>query len=185
MKYYITIICLFLFFLPQDLFSQDRKGGDFQVFVNYLHVQNKVREGSDSGIGIGVEYQFPLVKSIGLNGLGGLGYERLLNCTTCLSEWFQDGYWFGLGLSKSFQITDKHKFMAQIRYRWVGFERYEVGVMDPDGTIVEWYNADNPEDLIGIRFGYFLPVKVPLILSYTYEYGAFHTLNSVSLGFQF
>lgn len=185
MKNYITSICLFLFFLPQDLLSQDQKGGDFQVYVDYVHVQNKVREGSDSGVGIGVEYHFPVVKSIGLDALAGIGYERLVGCSPCYSEWFQNGYRFGLGLSKRFQIKDTHKFMAQLRYGWVGFERYEVGVMDPDGTIVEWYKADNPQDLIGLRFGYFLPVKVPLVLSYTYEYGSFHTLNSLALGFKF
>lgn len=184
MKNYLLSVCLFLFFLPQDLFSQDRKGGNFQVYVDYLHVQNKVREGSDSGIGIGAEYHFPVVKSIGLDALGSIGYERLVGCSPCYSEWFENGYRFGLGLSKRFQIEDKHKFMAQLRYGWVGFERQEVGVV-VDGEIVEWYKTDNPEDLIGLRFGYFLPGKVPLVLSYTYEFGAYQTLNSLALGFQF
>ena len=123
MKNYLWIICVFLFFMPQDLFSQDQKGSNFQVHVNYLNVSGKIRERTDPGIGIGAEYHFPIVKSIGLDVVGGIGYERLLNCSLCLSEWFPDGYWVGMGLSKRFQIKDTHRFMAQARYRRVGFER--------------------------------------------------------------
>lgn len=184
MKNYIVIICLFLFFLPQYLFSQDREGSNFQVHINYLDVRGKIREGTNPGIGIGAEYHFPVVKSIGLDGLGGIGYERL-NCSPCLSEWFKNGYWAGIGLSKRFQITDNHKFMAQARYRRVGFERNEPGLLELDGTIVRWEKATTRQDLLGLRFGYFLPIKVPLILSYTFEDGAYHRLKSLSLGFQF
>lgn len=68
MKNYIVIICSFLFFLPQNLFSQDAMGSNFQVHFNYLDVRGKTRDGENSGIGIGAEYHFPLVKSIGYLG---------------------------------------------------------------------------------------------------------------------
>jgi hypothetical protein len=185
MKNYILIFFIFLFLLPKDLFSQDRKRSNFQVHANYLNVKGKQRKGINSGIGIGAEYHFPVVKSIGLDVVGGIGYERLLNCSLCDSEWFVNGYWAGIGLSKRFHIKDKHKFMTQIRYRRVGFERMGAEIIDPDGTIVRWQKYTSDQELIGFRFGYFLPIKVPLVLSYTYEHGNFHWLNTLSLGFQF
>ena len=121
-----------------------------------------------------------------LEGLGGIGYERIFgNCPLCDSEWFEHGFWAGIGLSKRFQINEKHKFVGQVRYRLVGFERMEPELLELDGTIVRWQEANTPQDLLGFRFGYFLPIKLPVILSYTFENGSFHRMNSVSLGFQF
>ncbi|MCH7399051.1 hypothetical protein MM236_13685 [Belliella sp. DSM 107340] len=185
MKINLAIIGLFFLIIPQNLFSQDQKSNKFQVHVNYLNIENKIRGGANSGIGIGTEYHFPIVKSIGLDGIGGIGYERLLNCSLCQSEWFVNGYWAGIGLSKKFQIKDKHKFMTQVRYRYVGFERNEAELLEMDGTFVRWQEAKKPQDMLGFRFSYFLPVKVPVILSYTFENGSFHRMNSFSLGYQF
>lgn len=185
MRNYHFLICLSIFLVPAKLLSQDQKMDRFQVSVNYLQVQNQDRTGSDLGIGLGLEYQFPLVKSIGLNGLGGLGYERLLDCSICYSEWFQNGYWLGIGLSKTFEVKEQKRFLAQLRYRRVGFERYEAGLIDTDGTVLRYGIADNPEEMFGFRVGYFLPVKIPLVLSYTYEWGNSHRMNSLLVGFQF
>jgi hypothetical protein len=121
-----------------------------------------------------------------LEGLGGIGYERIFgNCPLCDSEWFEHGFWAGIGLSKRFQFSDALQFVGQVRYRLVGFESMEPELLDLDGTIVRWQEANTPQDLLGFRLGYFLPIKLPVVLSYTFENGAFHRMNSVSLGFQF
>ncbi|MBA4300073.1 hypothetical protein SAMN03080617_00012 [Algoriphagus alkaliphilus] len=182
MKNFIVIICLTLFLWPTDLFSQDQKEKRFQVNLSYLQVTSRLRGFSDSGIGLGAEYQFPIVKKIGLNGLGGLGYELLPNCTTCYSEWFQNGYWMGIGLSKTIQVKSKDTFMAQLRYRRVGFERNEASLLNGNGEVIRYDVADHGQEVFGLRLGYILPLKMPLVLSYTYEKASFHWINSLALG---
>ena len=169
-----------------EVYPQEKKSGNFQVQVNYLNVNGKLRGGNNSGIGLEAEYHFNLIKSIGLEGLGGIGYDRIFEgCPLCNSEWFEHGYWAGIGLSRRIYIKDKHSFVAQVRYRLVGFERMEPELIEMDGTIIRWQKASIPQDLLGFRFGYFLPIKLPVVLSYTFENGAFHRMNSISMGFQF
>jgi|GEM_PF-1803535 hypothetical protein len=186
MKNYIIILFLILFSIPQELFSQDQQKGVFEVSVNYLNVKSRYRNTVDPGIGIGVEYRFPLVKKIGLDGLGSLGYQRLLNCDICYSEWYQNGYSFGIGLSKTFELSDDFKFIAQLRYRRVGTERYETTILI-DNIPVKWEPIGRSEldQVFGLRLGYFLPIDAPIIVSYTYEKASFHWLNSVSVAYQF
>ncbi|MGY6741934.1 MAG: hypothetical protein ACXIUQ_04290 [Cecembia sp.] len=186
MKNLIGFIALMLFLFPNEVYSQDNTSGNFQIQVNYLNVKGKIRGGNDSGMGIGAEYHFNLVQSIGLQGLGGIGYEKIFgNCPLCDSEWFEHGFWAGVGLSKRFQITEKHGFIGQVRYRRIGFEKMEPAVLELDGNIIRWERFDRFEELLGLKLGYFLPIKLPVVLSYTFENGAFHRMNAISLGFQF
>lgn len=186
MKNYILIIFTFCFLIPKDLFSQEQQKGVFEVSLNYFNVKSRYRGTVDPGIGIGAEYRFPLVKKIGLDGLGSLGYQRLLNCTICYSEWYQNGYSFGIGLSKTFEISEDLKFIAQFRYRRVGTERYEATRL-VDGIPIKWEVIGRPEldEVFGLRLGYFLPIDAPFIITYTYEKASFHWLNSVSIAYQF
>jgi len=187
MKNYIIILFLILFPIPQELFSQDQQKGVFEVSVNYLNVKSRLRGPVDVGIGIGAEYRFPLVKKIGLDGLGSLGYQRLLNCDICYSEWYQNGYSFGIGLSKTFELSDDFKFIAQLRYRRVGFEKYEATLL-VDDVPIKWEVIGRPrlrDEVYGLRLGYFLPIDAPIIVSYTYEKASYNWLNSVSVAYQF
>jgi len=186
MKNIICLSIIGILFFGKNAYSQSKTSNNFQVHVNYLNIKEKARGGKDLGFGIGAEYHLNLVKRIGLQGIGGIGYERLSgNCPLCESEWFQNGYWAGIGFSKTFILKEKHQFVGQIRYRFVGFERMEPELIDMDGTIVRWQEANTPQDLVGFRFGYFVPIKLPVIISYTFENGSFFRMNSVSLGFQF
>ncbi|WP_026950685.1 hypothetical protein [Algoriphagus mannitolivorans] len=181
----LIIANFFCFFIwPNHLFSQEVKEKRFQINLGYLQVESRLRGFSDTGIGLGAEYRFPIVKKIGLDGLGGLGYEKLLNCTTCYSEWFQNGYWIGIGLSKTIPINSKDTFVAQLRYRRVGFERNEATLLDGEGNVLRYDVADHGQEVFGLRIGYILPVKMPLVLSYTYEKASYHWINSLSVGIQ-
>lgn len=182
MKNLIIFICLLFFLRPNDLFSQEVKEKRFQIYLGYLQVESRLRGFSDTGIGLGAEYRFPFVKKIGLDGLGGLGYEKLLNCHTCYSEWFQNGYWMGIGLSKTIQINSKDTFLAQLRYRRVGFERNEATLLDGEGNVLRYDVADNGQEVLGLRIGYIFPTKLPLALSYTFEKASYHWINSLSIG---
>lgn len=184
MKNLFIAICLFVFLRPNDLFSQEVKEKRFQINLGYLQVESRLRGFSDTGIGLGAEYRFPIVKKIGLDGLGGLGYEKLLNCTTCYSEWFQNGYWMGIGLSKTIQIKSKDTFMAQLRYRRVGFERNEATLIEGNGEVIQYDDANHGQEVFGLRLGYIIPKKASLVLSYTYEKASYHWINSLAIGFR-
>ncbi|MBN3581301.1 hypothetical protein JYB64_02810 [Algoriphagus aestuarii] len=184
MKNLFIAICIFVLLWPIDLFSQDQKEKRFQVNLSYLQVKSRLRGFTDAGVGIGAEYRFPIVKKIGLDGLGGLGYEKLLDCSICYSEWFQNGYWMGIGLSKTIQIKSKDTFLAQLRYRRVGFERNEATLIDGNGEVIQYNITDHGQEVFGIRLGYIIPMKAPLVLSYTYEKASYHWINSLAIGVQ-
>lgn len=182
MKKLIIAICISFFVCPNNLYSQELKEKRFQFNLGYFQVESRLRGFSDTGIGLGAEYQFPIIKKIDLDGLGGLGYEKLMNCTTCYSEWFQNGYWIGIGLSKTIQINSKDTFLAQLRYRRVGFERNEATLLDGEGNVLRYDVADNGQEVLGVRIGYMFPSKLPLVLSYTFEKASYHWINSLSIG---
>lgn len=177
---------LFWIFIPTIGQAQSIRNKGLNVGFNYVNVKGKQRGKSNIGVGIYADYRLPLIKSIGLNGVAMAGIDKLTNCDgVCLSEWFELPVWWGFGLEKSFLIQEKHQFSLQARWRWFGFYRNEAMVIDGNGNVLQWSTTNFNEDAYGFKFGYHLPIKLPIELGFAHDWGTYHRQNTFLLTWQF
>ncbi len=180
---FILILFQFLYFSgnSQDF---DKKSGNIYFGIDLFNVTSKLWEDKNNGIGINLEYHHPLIKKIGVDITGNLGYHQLIGCDICWSDWFAESFTAGFGLSKSFKIDQKHEFLFKVRHSFVGFKREERELIVDDVVVRRRISGSN-SNLFGIEIGYFLPIKVPVVFSYRHEDTTFHRINALSLSYQF
>ncbi|GHB32599.1 hypothetical protein [Mongoliitalea lutea] len=179
------ILILFQFFYSSgNSQNLDKKCGVIYFGVDLFNVSSKLWEDKNNGIGLNLEYHHPLIKKIGVDITGNLGYHQLLGCEICLSDWFAKSFTAGFGLSKSLIIDQKYEFLLKVRHSFVGFKRDERELIIDDVVVSRRTNGSNI-NLLGFEIGYFLPVKIPLVFSYRHEDTTFHRINAISLSYQF
>jgi hypothetical protein len=182
----ISIVLLFTFMSMAAVFAQEqsllRKG--FSLGANYTNVKNKVWETTNYSIGIFGEYELPLIKKIGVSGLATAGIDRMQGCNLCESAWYKQGIWWGFALKRPFQIENQ-QFSIQFRGRWFGFGRTEPTRRNSDGELTNWIDAKSIIKVFGFRFGYKIPVEIPLELTYSYESNAIFRVSTFGLAYQF
>lgn len=166
--------------------AQSIRNKGLTVGFNYFNVKGKLREKSNVGVGIYADYRLPLIKSIGINGVAMAGIDKLTNCDgVCLSEWYEQPIWWGFGLEKSFLVQGKHLFSLQARVRWFGFNWNEAMIIDGSGDVVQWQDRSGLQRLHGFKFGYRLPIKLPIELGFAHDWGTYHRLNTFLVTWQF
>lgn len=159
-----------------------RKG--FSLGANYTNIKNKVWETTNYSIGIYGEYELPIIKKIGLLGLATAGIDRMQGCNLCESAWYKQGLWWGFALKRPFKIEDQ-EFSIQFRGRWFGFDRVQPTSRTADGELTNWIDAKSIIKVFGFRFGYKIPVEIPLELTYSYESNAIFRVSTFGLAYQF
>ena len=181
-----TFLLLCALTISLGVFAQEkvqiRKG--FSIGTNFTFVTNKIWNTTDESIGIYGEYELPLIKGIGLSGLATVGLDKMLGCDLCESGWFKQGYWWGFGLKRPFQVKNQ-VFSFQARGRWFGFDRYEPTSIDSEGNFTDWRDLKDVALVFGIKATYKIPINVPVEISYALESNATFQLNTVSLSWNF
>lgn len=181
----LTLLVLFLVSSISVIAQEEpllRKG--FSLGINYTDVRNKVWETTNYSLGIYGEYELPLIKKIGVSGIATAGIDRLQGCDLCESAWYKQGIWWGFALKRPFQIENQ-EFSIQFRGRWFGFDRVQPTSRNSDGELTSWEDAKSVIKVFGLRFGYKIPVKIPLELTYSYETNATFRVSTFGLAYQF
>lgn len=159
-----------------------RKG--FSLGANYTNVKNRFWKTTNYSIGIYGEYELPIIRKIGLSGLATAGIDRLQGCNLCESGWYKQGIWWGFALKRPFQIENQ-QFSIQVRGRWFGFARSEPISRNANGEFTDWWDGKNIIKVFGFRFGYKIPVEIPLEFTYSYESNAIFRVSTFGLAYQF
>ncbi len=181
----ITLVILFVAVSLAVMAQEEsllRKG--FSVGANYTHVKNRFWETTNYSIGIFGEYEHPIIKKLGLSGVATAGIDRIQDCRLCETGWYTQPIWWGFALKRPFQIENQH-FSIQARLRWFGFARSEPISRNANGEFTDWWDGKNIIKVFGFRFGYQIPVELPLELTYSHETNAFFRLNTFGLAWQF
>lgn len=139
----------------------------------------------DYSIGIFGEYERPIIKKIGLNGLATAGVDFMQNINPVETSWYDWAYWWGFGLERTF-VVEKQVFSVQARYRCFGFNWHVPTSQDLiTGEFDNWMEGKTIKTVLGARIGYNVPLNIPLELSFSYDANPLHRLNTIGLAWQF